>query len=153
MTIIQGHPKLSSFTDLLKRAGMAGALTRGKHITVFAPEDQGLSIILEALGNNVDLLELEGLQAWMGYHVVSGLYTIDSLNVGDQLQTYTLSNVQEPLTFVISETGAGEGKNVTVIDSIGSQSRVTEAGLETCAGVIHVLDVPLMPVASTQANK
>eukprot|EP01025_Chloroclados_australasicus_P000490 TRINITY_DN10247_c1_g3_i4.p3 TRINITY_DN10247_c1_g3~~TRINITY_DN10247_c1_g3_i4.p3 ORF type:complete len:315 (+),score=43.95 TRINITY_DN10247_c1_g3_i4:120-947(+) len=153
MNLIQGHPKLSSFADLLKRAGMAGALTRGKNITVFAPDDRGLSIILEALGNNVDLLELEGLQAWMGYHVVSGKYSTDLLETGLELQTYTLSSAHEPLTFSIAEKNGGEAKNVTLIDSIGSQSRITERDLETCGGVVHVLDVPLMPVASTPENK
>eukprot|EP01023_Acetabularia_acetabulum_P000995 TRINITY_DN10367_c1_g1_i1.p2 TRINITY_DN10367_c1_g1~~TRINITY_DN10367_c1_g1_i1.p2 ORF type:complete len:336 (-),score=79.55 TRINITY_DN10367_c1_g1_i1:3001-4008(-) len=152
MNVIQGHPRLGRFADMLKRAGMSAALTRGTNITVFAPEDEGLSIILEALGNHVDMLEMEGLQAWMGYHVIHGIFYEEDLFPGTVLPTYTMSENQTPLEIEVSGILGGEGDGL-LIKSVGSDARTAEPPLKACGGVVHIMDVPLMPVAASEAHK
>eukprot|EP01023_Acetabularia_acetabulum_P000996 TRINITY_DN10367_c1_g1_i10.p2 TRINITY_DN10367_c1_g1~~TRINITY_DN10367_c1_g1_i10.p2 ORF type:complete len:246 (-),score=34.32 TRINITY_DN10367_c1_g1_i10:3001-3738(-) len=137
---------------MLKRAGMSAALTRGTNITVFAPEDEGLSIILEALGNHVDMLEMEGLQAWMGYHVIHGIFYEEDLFPGTVLPTYTMSENQTPLEIEVSGILGGEGDGL-LIKSVGSDARTAEPPLKACGGVVHIMDVPLMPVAASEAHK
>eukprot|EP01023_Acetabularia_acetabulum_P000998 TRINITY_DN10367_c1_g1_i3.p2 TRINITY_DN10367_c1_g1~~TRINITY_DN10367_c1_g1_i3.p2 ORF type:complete len:281 (-),score=48.97 TRINITY_DN10367_c1_g1_i3:3001-3843(-) len=138
--------------NMLKRAGMSAALTRGTNITVFAPEDEGLSIILEALGNHVDMLEMEGLQAWMGYHVIHGIFYEEDLFPGTVLPTYTMSENQTPLEIEVSGILGGEGDGL-LIKSVGSDARTAEPPLKACGGVVHIMDVPLMPVAASEAHK
>eukprot|EP01025_Chloroclados_australasicus_P019455 TRINITY_DN2061_c0_g1_i1.p1 TRINITY_DN2061_c0_g1~~TRINITY_DN2061_c0_g1_i1.p1 ORF type:complete len:507 (-),score=88.64 TRINITY_DN2061_c0_g1_i1:1670-3046(-) len=152
MNVISGHPRLGRFADLLKRAGMSAALTRGSNITVFAPEDEGLSIILEALGNHVDMLEMEGLQAWMGYHVIHGVYYENDLVPGSILQTYTMSEKQTPLEVEVTAILGGEGDGL-IVKSVGSEARTAEPDLVACGGVVHIMDVPLMPVAAAEDHK
>ncbi len=115
-------------------AGLVDALSGEGPFTVFAPTDDAVVALTEALGITADdLLALPNLGEILQYHVVAGEAYSDDLEDGQMITTLL-------------------GQDVTVsIDDAGvmiNEAMVIIADLEAENGVVHVIDAVLVPTAT-----
>ncbi|MBL6866029.1 MAG: fasciclin domain-containing protein [Flavobacteriales bacterium] len=115
-------------------AGLVDALSGEGPFTVFAPTDDAVVALTEALGITADdLLALPNLGEILQYHVVAGEAFSDDLEDGQMITTLL-------------------GQDVTVsIDDAGvmiNEAMVIIADLEAENGVVHVIDAVLVPTAT-----
>jgi hypothetical protein len=119
-------------------AGLVDALSGEGPFTVFAPTDDAVVALTEALGITAeDLLALPNLGEILQYHVVAGEAFSDDLEDGQMITTLL-------------------GQDVTVsIDDAGvmiNEAMVIIADLEAENGVVHVIDAVLVPTATNVAE-
>ena len=119
-------------------AGLVDALSGEGPFTVFAPTDDAVVALTEALGITADdLLALPNLGEILQYHVVAGEAFSDDLEDGQMITTLL-------------------GQDVTVsIDDAGvmiNEAMVIIADLEAENGVVHVIDAVLVPTATSIAE-
>ena len=119
-------------------AGLVDALSGEGPFTVFAPTDDAVVALTEALGITADdLLALPNLGEILQYHVVAGEAFSDDLEDGQMITTLL-------------------GQDVTVsIDDAGvmiNEAMVIIADLEAENGVVHVIDAVLVPTATNIAE-
>jgi len=119
-------------------AGLVEALSGEGPFTVFAPTDDAVVALTEALGITADeLLALPNLGEILQYHVVAGEAFSDDLEDGQMITTLL-------------------GQDVTVsIDDAGvmiNEAMVIIADLEAENGVVHVIDAVLVPTATNVAE-
>ena len=119
-------------------AGLVDALSGEGPFTVFAPTDDAVVALTEALGISADdLLALPNLGEILQYHVVAGEAFSDDLEDGQMITTLL-------------------GQDVTVsIDDAGvmiNEAMVIIADLEAENGVVHVIDAVLVPTATNIAE-
>ena len=121
-------PELSTFTKLVKQAGLESTLEGSGPVTVFAPTDEAFKALPAA---TLDKLaqDPEQLKALLGYHVVPGL--LKSADVDGSKQTTSTG---------AKMTVSKAGNFVTVDDGL-----VTKADVASGNGVIHVIDRVLTP--------
>jgi len=122
----------------LGAAGLVDALSGEGPFTVFAPTDDAVVALTEALGITADdLLALPNLGEILQYHVVAGEAFSDDLEDGQMITTLL-------------------GQDVTVsIDDAGvmiNEAMVIIADLEAENGVVHVIDAVLVPTATNIAE-
>ncbi len=115
-------------------AGLVDALSGEGPFTVFAPTDDAVVALTEALEITTDdLLALPNLGEILQYHVVAGEAYSDDLEDGQMITTLL-------------------GQDVTVsIDDAGvmiNEALVIIADLEAENGVVHVIDAVLVPTAT-----
>lgn len=122
-------PELSTFSKLVKQAGLESTLEGNGPITVFAPTDDAFKAMPAA---TLDKLaqDPEQLKALLGYHVVPGLVKSTDVDGSKQITTSTGAKMN------VSKAG----DFVTVDDGL-----VTKADQPAANGVIHIIDRVLTP--------
>lgn len=115
-------------------AGLVDALSGEGPFTVFAPTDDAIVALTEALSITAEeLLALPNLGEILQYHVVSAYAYASDLSDGQMLTTLLGQDV------TVSISGAG----VMINDAM-----VTLADLDAENGVVHVIDAVLLPPTS-----
>ena len=121
-------PELSTFSRLVKQAGLDATLNSGA-FTVFAPSDDAFKALpadkLDALAKDP-----EQLKAVLTYHVLSGKTT--SSAIGENTTPATVNGAKLALS--------KSGDFVTVDDAL-----VTKADVAAGDSVVHVIDRVLTP--------
>jgi uncharacterized surface protein with fasciclin (FAS1) repeats len=123
--------ELSTFSKMVKQAGMQAALEGQGPFTVFAPTDEAFKALPEA---TLDKLSKDpvALKALLSYHVVPG--TVKTADIGGNGTLATLNGAK------LSSAKAGDF--VTVDESL-----ITGADKVVANGVVHVIDRVLTPPA------
>lgn len=133
--IVQTAVAAKQFTTLValvKKAGLAGALSGKGQLTVFAPTDAAFAKVpkatLDALGKDP-----AKLKAVLLYHVVSG-------------------KVGSAAVVKLSSAKTLQGQSVKIMTSDGKvmidAANVTTADVAASNGVIHIIDKVLLPPAA-----
>jgi uncharacterized surface protein with fasciclin (FAS1) repeats len=129
VTAVSANSDLSTFSRLIKQAGMDGALEANGPVTVFAPNDAAFrnvpAAMLDKLAKDPELLK-----ATLGYHIVPGL--VKSANIDGAMPLTTSTGAKMAV--------AKAGDFVTVDDGL-----VVKADVPAGNGVIHVIDTVLTP--------
>ncbi len=136
--IVETAQKAGTFNTLLtaaKAAGLAGALSDGKNLTVFAPTDEAFAAL--PAGTVENLLKPENkaqLVAVLKYHV---------------LPRKLMSNQLPGRTIHVKTIKAGGDKMLSVKKSSSGvtidQANVVSADISASNGIIHVIDKVLLP--------
>jgi Fasciclin domain len=114
-----------------KRAGLVGALSRNRQVTVFAPTDAAFSRLFAALGvSGVDEIPLGTLRSVLLHHVAPGSRYSDDVLGSTRIRTLNRDFVRPHLV-------AG----VPYVDG----ARIVAADIAASNGVIHVIDAVLLP--------
>ena len=114
-------------------ADLAGALSGDGPFTVFAPTDDAITALVTELGITAeDLLALDNLADILTYHVVGATALSTDLMDGD---TFTTLNGADITISIMDGTVMVNNATVTVADITADN------------GVVHVIDVVLMPPA------
>jgi uncharacterized surface protein with fasciclin (FAS1) repeats len=127
----------------VKAAGLVETLEGAGPFTVFAPTNEAFNKLPAGTVDN--LLKPENkdkLTAVLTYHVIAG--RIDSKTLMDWIKknggTYTATTVQgRKLMFSM------KGNNLMVMDESGNTAKVTIKDVYQSNGVIHVIDMVLLP--------
>ena len=127
----------------VKAAGLVETLEGAGPFTVFAPTNEAFNKLPAGTVDN--LLKPENkdkLTAILTYHVIAG--RIDSKTLMDWIKknggTYTATTVQGgKLMFSM------KGNNLMVMDESGNTAKVTIKDVYQSNGVIHVIDMVLLP--------
>lgn len=136
--IVETAQKAGTFNTLLtaaKAAGLAGALSDGKNLTVFAPTDEAFAAL--PAGTVENLLKPENkaqLVAVLKYHV---------------LPRKLMSNQLPGRTIHVKTIKAGGDKMLSVKKSSSGvtidKANVVSADISASNGIIHVIDKVLLP--------
>ena len=119
-------------------AGLVDALSGEGPFTVFAPTDDAVVALTEALGITAeDLLALPNLGEILQYHVVAGEAFSDDLEDGQMITTL----LGQDVTVSIDDAGVMINEAIVII-----------ADLEAENGVVHVIDAVLVPTATNIAE-
>ena len=132
--IVQNDARLSDLEAELLAAGLDGALANTPNITLFAPSNDALATLLNTLGiDDFSPVRDDIAQAVLSYHVAASVIMSSDLSVG---QTITTLVPNELIT-----VGAGP-----VLESgATSDAEFIETDIEATNGVVHVIDVVLVP--------
>jgi uncharacterized surface protein with fasciclin (FAS1) repeats len=136
--IVETAAKAGTFETLLaaaKAAGLAGALSSGKNLTVFAPTDEAFARLPE--GTVESLLKPENkakLAAILSYHVLPRKLTSNQLP-HKAIHVRTIKSSGDRLLRVTKNRSG-----VTV-----DNARVVKADIRASNGVIHVIDNVMLP--------
>lgn len=131
-----GAGNFKTLAAAVKAAGLEGALTGEKPLTVFAPTDEAFAKLEKAHPGTIEsLLKPENkkkLIAILTYHVIPGtVKAADVLKLKNGTKVKTLN-----------------GKTITVKNKHGvlvNHSKVTATDIVASNGVIHVIDTVLLP--------
>jgi uncharacterized surface protein with fasciclin (FAS1) repeats len=123
------NPELSTFSKLIKQAGLEGSLEGATPVTVFAPSDDAFKALPAA---TLDKLSKDPaqLKTVLGYHVVPGVKKIADFDGSQPVTTSTGAKM----------TVSKAGDFLTVDDGM-----VIKADQSAGNGVIHVIDRVLTP--------
>ena len=112
-------------------ADLAGTLSEGDSLTVFAPTDDAIGALVEALEITAeDLLALPNLAEILTYHVVGAVALSTDLSDGQEIPTLQGADVNITIN---SDTVMVNDAMVIVADLIADN------------GVVHVIDAVLLP--------
>ena len=112
-------------------ADLAGALSEGDSLTVFAPTDDAIGALVTALEITAeDLLALPNLAEILQYHVVGAVALSTDLSDGQEIPTLQGANVNITIN---TDTVMVNDAMVIVADLIADN------------GVVHVIDAVLLP--------
>ena len=112
-------------------ADLAGALSEGDSLTVFAPTDDAITALVTALDITAeDLLALPNLAEILQYHVVGAVALSTDLSDGQEIPTLQGANVNITIN---TDTVMVNDAMVIVADLIADN------------GVVHVIDAVLLP--------
>ncbi len=136
--IVETAEKAGTFKTLIaaaKAAGLAGALSSGKNLTVFAPTDAAFAKLPK--GTVASLLKPENkakLAAILSYHVVARKLTSGQLpHKAIHVRTIKSSGDR---TLRVSK-----GRGGVTVDG----ARVIKADIRASNGIIHVIDKVMLP--------
>eukprot|EP01026_Neomeris_dumetosa_P067740 TRINITY_DN6616_c0_g1_i3.p1 TRINITY_DN6616_c0_g1~~TRINITY_DN6616_c0_g1_i3.p1 ORF type:complete len:543 (-),score=69.31 TRINITY_DN6616_c0_g1_i3:1077-2543(-) len=143
--VILTDPRMASFQLLLSRAGLLDIIGSSTNVTVFAPKNDGMSVVLKFLYDDVVNLSGDTLQIWSGYHIVQGIWSQKSLTKGTMLNTLA-GGSKGPLQLEVDiSPGKGSGKVVN-IKGLSNDASIEEADIPACDAILHIIDGPLLPV-------
>lgn len=129
VTAVSANSELSTFTKLIKQAGLDSTLEGSGPLTVFAPTDAAFKNVpaatLDKLAKDPEMLKYV-----LGYHVVPGLVKAANIEGATPLTTSTGAKI----------AASKAGDFVTVDDGL-----VIKADVPAGNGVIHVIDTVLTP--------
>ena len=129
MYIVANSGEHETLQAALEAAGLNGTLDSGGPFTLFAPSDDAFAALPE--GTVDDLLDdLPQLTEVLLHHVVNGTAMAGDLNDGDVLTTLNNDNLTvsiDGMTYMID------------------MATVTAANIEASNGVVHVIDMVLIP--------
>ena len=136
--IVETAEKAGTFGTLIaaaKAAGLAGALSTGDNLTVFAPTDEAFAKLPK--GTVESLLKPENkekLAAILSYHVLPRELTSDQLP-HKAIHVRTIKSGGDRTLRVT------KGKSGVTVDG----ARVVKADIKASNGVIHVIDKVMLP--------
>ena len=132
--IVETASQAGTFQTLIaaaKAAGLAGALSSGKQLTVFAPTDEAFAKLPD--GTVETLLKPENkdkLVAILTYHVIPG-----------KIMSGDIAGKTKDVKTVQGDTLAVDATNGVKVD----EATVVNADIAASNGVIHVIDTVVMP--------
>jgi len=129
VTAASANSELSTFTRLIKQAGLDGLLEGAGPVTVFAPTDAAFKNV-PAATQDLWAKNPEQLKYVLSYHLVPGL--IKSADIEGAMPATTSTGAKLGLSKA--------GEFVTVDDGL-----VIKADVPAGNGVIHVIDTVLTP--------
>jgi len=134
VAVAAGNPQFTTLVSLVKKAGLAGALSGKGKLTVFAPSNAAFAKVpkatLDALAKDRALL-----RAVLTYHVVKGAVPaskVVTLN-GKSVKTLNGASVNVRIT--------GKSKKSVYVNN----SKVVKTDIAASNGVIHVINRVLLP--------
>ncbi|HYG01100.1 MAG TPA: fasciclin domain-containing protein [Chryseosolibacter sp.] len=136
--IVQGDDNLSMVEEQLIAAGLDDQLDAdGANLTLFAPSNAAMETLLSTLGlDNFSSISEQVTQAVLAYHVANSEHLSSALTNGAALTTLQ----GEQIMVVTTTTG-----EKTLDTGATSNSKVTTADRDATNGVVHVVDVVLVP--------
>ncbi len=156
---------LTRLSAAITAAELFDTLNSGGPYTVFAPSDEAF----DALGNdtvNQLMAEPDNLTLLLQYHIVEGEYTAENLTTmtgnqtGNQTENETNGGIMDIFGGLLGGDGGEEAGNMTMLDTLSGESlnvtasdgevmienaTVVQADINTTNGVIHIIDVVLVP--------
>jgi uncharacterized surface protein with fasciclin (FAS1) repeats len=129
VTAVSANSELSTFTKLIKQAGLDGMLEGAGPVTVFAPTDAAFKNVPAATQDKW-AKDPEQLKYMLSYHLVPGL--IKSTSIEGTMPATTSTGAKLGLSKA--------GDFVTVDDGL-----VIKADVPAGNGVVHVIDTVLTP--------
>ncbi len=145
-TIVENASKSADHTTLVsavKAAGLVETLSGPGPFTVFAPTDAAFAKLpAGAVDGLLKPAAKADLTKVLTYHVVPGTMTAAQLTAA-----ITAGNGKAELTTVQGTklTATEAGGTITLTDSKGGKSIVTQGDVTQSNGVVHVVDTLLMP--------
>jgi transforming growth factor-beta-induced protein len=135
--LVQENPNLTKFEAELEAAGLDDQLAASGTMTLFAPSDAALTNLLTTLGlENFESVSNAVADAVLSYHIANSQYLADALT-----NNLEISTVQgEKIKVVTTSTG-----EKTLDTGATSDSKVTTSNIKATNGVIHIVDVVLVP--------
>jgi uncharacterized surface protein with fasciclin (FAS1) repeats len=133
--IVEGNSDFSTLMTAVGAADLADTLSGEGPFTVFAPTDDAFAALPE--GTLDTLLEPENQDQLAGiltYHVLPA-----EVAAADVMPGEVITVNGEPLTLAV------DGDAVTITDGAGNVATVTQTDIEASNGVIHVIDIVLLP--------
>lgn len=142
--IAAGNPDFSTLVSLVTAAGLVETLSGEGPFTVLAPTNAAFEALAEKLGVTIDELaatltgDVELLKTVLTSHVIAGKVLA--------ADTAALNGMEADLV---------SGEKATVVSADGvvsftigtSTATVVTADVEAANGVIHIVDMPLLPLA------
>ncbi len=133
--VINSDSRLSLVAAELEAAGLDGALATTANITVFAPSNAALQTLLTQLGlPDFSPIRDELAQAVLTYHVATSILMASDLTVGREITTLLPGETIEVASGPVLVSGAT------------FDAGFIETNIEATNGVVHVIDVVLVPV-------
>lgn len=132
------NPMLSTFTQLVAKAGLTDVLNSDKRMTVFAPTNDAFNQLQQHLGSqayNALINNKAELTTLLQYHVVVHRY--DEAGLVNAGQVSSLQGA--------SLTIHGTGDALTIGDNTQQVARVLCGNLPTANATVFLLDTVLMP--------
>ena len=142
--IAAGNPDFSTLVSLVTAAGLAETLAGEGPFTVLAPTNAAFEALAEKMGVTIEELsatltgDVEGLKTVLTSHVIAGKVMAADTAALNGMEADMLSGEKAK---VVSADGV-------VSFTIGtSTATVVTADVEASNGVIHIVDMPLLPLA------
>ena len=142
--IAAGNPDFSTLVSLVTAAGLAETLAGEGPFTVLAPTNAAFEALAEKMGVTIEELsatltgDVEGLKTVLTSHVIAGKVMAADTAALNGMEADMLSGEKAK---VVSADGV-------VSFTIGtSTATVVTADVEAANGVIHIVDMPLLPLA------
>ena len=142
--IAAGNADFSTLVSLVTAAGLAETLAGEGPFTVLAPTNAAFEALAEKMGVTIEELsatltgDVEGLKTVLTSHVIAGKVMAADTAALNGMEADMLSGEKAK---VVSADGV-------VSFTIGtSTATVVTADVEACNGVIHIVDMPLLPLA------
>lgn len=129
--VAAGNPDFSTLVTAVKAAGLVETLNGKGPFTVFAPTNEAFAKI-PAADLSAILADKDKLTSILTYHVVGGKIMAADLKTGSQ-KVPTVNGEEAEVVFSAS--------GVTY-----AAANVVKTDIETCNGVIHVLDSVVVPM-------
>ena len=123
--------QFKTLVKLVKRAGLAGALSGKTQLTVFAPTDAAFAKMPQSTLNAL-LANRAKLRTVLRYHVVQG--RVPAAKVTTMASARTLA--KQSVSFMVKD-------GVVFVND----ARVVKANVVTRNGIIHVIDKVLIPMS------
>ena len=142
--IAAGNADFSTLVSLVTAAGLAETLAGEGPFTVLAPTNAAFEALAEKMGVTIEELsatltgDVEGLKTVLTSHVIAGKVMAADTAALNGMEADMLSGEKAK---VVSADGV-------VSFTIGtSTATVVTADVEAANGVIHIVDMPLLPLA------
>jgi uncharacterized surface protein with fasciclin (FAS1) repeats len=135
--LVQENNNLTKFRAELDSAELEDELSASGSMTLFAPSDAALTNLLTTLGlENFETVSDAVADAVLKYHIANSQYLADALTNGTEITTLQ----GEKIKVVTTSTG-----EKTLDTGATSDSKVTTSDIKATNGVIHIVDVVLVP--------
>jgi uncharacterized surface protein with fasciclin (FAS1) repeats len=131
--IVQNTDNLSSLEAELEAAGLGTALSTTNNITLFAPSNAALNTLLTTLGiSDFSPIRDDVAEAVLAYHVATSIKMAADLTPGSTIMTLQGEEID-----VLAGPALSSGAT--------SDAEVETADIEASNGVVHIIDVVLVP--------
>ena len=135
-TFAVADPNFETLETALTREELVSALQGDGPFTIFAPtEDAFAALLTELEAGSLDDIDSETLTAVLQYHVIDG-DNVTSDELSDDMTVATMQG--EDITINV-------GDDVTVTDVNDRTATVVAADVQATNGVIHAIDMVLLP--------
>ena len=141
--IAVGNPDFSTLVELLTTAGLVDTLKGDGPFTVFAPTNAAFEAMAKTLGT-----DLAGFKAQVGGDLETLKKVLTThVYAGKVMAADTAALDGKEIDMLSGEKATVSSKDGAVSLTIGqSVAKVTQADIEASNGVIHVIDMPLLPL-------
>lgn len=121
----------------------------GAAFTIFAPTDEAFNNTVTAAGLALDdLLADTGLLSdVLLYHILPSLQVVEDLTDGATFTTL----LEDSSDCEVSNVSVGVGEEVTIIGG-ESSANIQIPNVETCFGIVHIIDSVLLPCPLATAD-
>ena len=141
--IAVGNPDFSTLVELLTTAGLVDTLKGEGPFTVFAPTNTAFEALAKELGT-----DMAGFKAQVGGDIETlKKVLLSHVYAGKVMAADTAALDGKEVDMVSGEKATVSSKDGAVSLTIGkSVAKVTQADVEASNGVIHIIDMPLLPL-------